>query len=59
MLMRSFTLLLFMLMVPAVAGAQMKVVTTTEDLGALTREIGVKHCCFTPMQMNRVLDFVS
>jgi ABC-type Zn uptake system ZnuABC Zn-binding protein ZnuA len=29
-----------MLLVPAIAGAQVKVVTTTEDLGSLTREIG-------------------
>ena len=40
MMMKTFTLLLSLLVMPAVAGAQMKVVTTTEDLGSLTREVG-------------------
>jgi zinc/manganese transport system substrate-binding protein len=39
-MMRSLTLLTLMLLAPAIASAQMKVVTTTEDLGSLTREIG-------------------
>ena len=39
-MMRTFTLLLSLSLLPAVAGAQVKVVTTTEDLGSLTREIG-------------------
>jgi ABC-type Zn uptake system ZnuABC Zn-binding protein ZnuA len=33
-------LLLLLLLVPAAAGAQVHVVTTTEDLGSLTREVG-------------------
>ena len=40
MMMKPLTLLFSLLLVPAVAGAQVKVVTTTEDLGALTREVG-------------------
>jgi ABC-type Zn uptake system ZnuABC Zn-binding protein ZnuA len=40
MILRSFKFLALMLLVPAIAGAQVKVVTTTEDLGSLTREIG-------------------
>ena len=40
MLRRSFTLLFLMLLVPAIAGAQLKVVATTEDLGSLASEIG-------------------
>src|SRR5215213_4627164 len=40
MMMRSLTFLTLMLMAPAIASAQMKVVTTTEDLGSLTREVG-------------------
>jgi zinc/manganese transport system substrate-binding protein len=40
MLMRSYRLLLLLLLVPAAAGAQVHVVTTTEDLGSLTREVG-------------------
>ena len=40
MMMKTFTLLLSLLLMPAVAGAQLKVVTTTEDLGSLTREVG-------------------
>ena len=40
MLRRSFVLFLVMLGAPAIANAQMKVVTTTEDLGSLAREIG-------------------
>ncbi len=39
-MMRTFALLLSLSLLPAVAGAQVKVVTTTEDLGSLTREIG-------------------
>jgi zinc/manganese transport system substrate-binding protein len=40
MLRRSFPLLFLMLLAPAIASAQLKVVATTEDLGSLTREIG-------------------
>ena len=40
MLMRTYRLLLLLLLVPAVAGAQVHVVTTTEDLGSLAREVG-------------------
>jgi ABC-type Zn uptake system ZnuABC Zn-binding protein ZnuA len=40
MLRRSFTLLFLMLLAPAIASAQLKVVTTTEDLGSLTSAIG-------------------
>ena len=40
MFLRSFTFLALMLLVPALAGAQVKVVSTTEDLGSLAREIG-------------------
>ena len=40
MMMKTFTLLLSLLVMPAVADAQLKVVTTTEDLGSLTREVG-------------------
>ena len=40
MMMKTFTLLFSLLLMPAVAGAQVKVVTTTEDLGSLTREVG-------------------
>ena len=40
MVMRSLKLLLWLLLVPVVAGAQVRVVTTTEDLGSLAREIG-------------------
>src|SRR4249920_2649506 len=40
MLMRSYRLLLLLLLVPAVTGAQVRVVTTTEDLGSLTQEVG-------------------
>ena len=40
MLRRSFPLLFLMLLAPAMASAQLKVVATTEDLGSLTREIG-------------------
>src|SRR5215203_5939239 len=39
-MMKLFTLLLSLLLMPAVAGAQVKVVTTTEDLSALARDIG-------------------
>ena len=37
---RSFTFLFLMLLAPAIAGAQLKVVATTEDLGSLATEIG-------------------
>jgi zinc/manganese transport system substrate-binding protein len=40
MLRRSFTFLFLMLLAPAIASAQLKVVATTEDLGSLAREIG-------------------
>jgi zinc/manganese transport system substrate-binding protein len=40
MFLRSFKFLALMLLVPALAGAQVKVVSTTEDLGSLAREIG-------------------
>ena len=40
MVMRTFKLLLLLLLLPAAARAELKVVTTTEDLGSLTREIG-------------------
>jgi zinc/manganese transport system substrate-binding protein len=40
MFLRSFTFVALMLLVPALAGAQVKVVSTTEDLGSLAREIG-------------------
>src|SRR6476619_6314655 len=40
MFLRSFKFLVLMLLVPAIAGAQVKVVSTTEDLGSLAREIG-------------------
>src|SRR6476659_5028971 len=40
MLRRSFTLLFLMLLAPAIASAQLKVVATTEDLGSLATEIG-------------------
>jgi len=40
MLMRSFRLLSWLLLAPAVASAQVRVVTTTEDLASLTREVG-------------------
>jgi len=40
MLKRTYRLLLLLLLVPAVAGAQVHVVTTTEDLGSLAREVG-------------------
>jgi ABC-type Zn uptake system ZnuABC Zn-binding protein ZnuA len=38
--MRSLKLWLWLLLVPVVAGAQVRVVATTEDLGSLAREIG-------------------
>ena len=37
---RSLTFFLLMLLAPAVASAQLKVVATTEDLGSLANEIG-------------------
>src|SRR6186713_301084 len=40
MLRRSLTLLFLMLLAPAMASAQLKVVATTEDLGSLASEIG-------------------
>jgi zinc/manganese transport system substrate-binding protein len=40
MLRRSFTFLFLVLLAPAIASAQLKVVATTEDLGSLAREIG-------------------
>src|SRR6187401_2574589 len=40
MLRRSFTFLFLMLLAPALANAQLKVVATTEDLGSLASEIG-------------------
>src|SRR5689334_25065252 len=40
MLRRSFTLLFLLLLTPAIASAQLKVVATTEDLGSLATEIG-------------------
>ena len=40
MLRRSLTFLFLMLLAPAIAGAQLKVVATTEDLGSLASEIG-------------------
>src|SRR6188768_2482091 len=40
MLRRSLTFLFLMLLAPAIASAQLKVVTTTEDLGSLASEIG-------------------
>ena len=40
MLRRTYRLLLLLLLVPAAAGAQVHVVTTTEDLGSLAREVG-------------------
>src|SRR6478736_600374 len=40
MLRRSFTFLFLMLLAPAIASAQLKVVATTEDLGSLATEIG-------------------
>ena len=40
MFLRSFKFVALMLLVPALAGAQVKVVSTTEDLGSLAREIG-------------------
>jgi ABC-type Zn uptake system ZnuABC Zn-binding protein ZnuA len=40
MFLRSLKFVALMVLVPALAGAQVKVVTTTEDLGSLTREIG-------------------
>ena len=40
MLRRSFTFLFLMLLAPAIASAQLKVVATTEDLGSLASEIG-------------------
>lgn len=40
MFLRSLKFLALMLLVPAIAGAQVKVVTTTEDLGSLAKEIG-------------------
>ena len=40
MLKRSLTFLFLMLLAPAIASAQLKVVATTEDLGSLAREIG-------------------
>jgi ABC-type Zn uptake system ZnuABC Zn-binding protein ZnuA len=46
---RLFTLLLTVLLLPAVAGAQVKVVTTTEDLGSLTREVGGDKVAVTPL----------
>lgn len=49
MLRRSFTLLFLMLMAPAIASAQLKVVTTTEDLGSLASEIGGDKVSVTPL----------
>ena len=49
MMMKIFTLLLSLLLMPAVAGAQVKVVTTTEDLGSLTREVGGDKVAVTPL----------
>src|SRR4030095_1398765 len=40
MLRRSLTFLFLMLLAPAIAHAQLKVVATTEDLGSLASEIG-------------------
>jgi len=40
MLKRSLTFLFLMLLAPAIASAQLKVVATTEDLGSLASEIG-------------------
>jgi len=40
MFLRSFKFVALILLVPALAGAQVKVVSTTEDLGSLAREIG-------------------
>ena len=40
MLRRAFTFLFLMLLAPALANAQLKVVATTEDLGSLASEIG-------------------
>jgi ABC-type Zn uptake system ZnuABC Zn-binding protein ZnuA len=40
MFLRSLKFLALMLLVPTLAGAQVKVVSTTEDLGSLAREIG-------------------
>src|SRR6476619_3176491 len=40
MFLRSFKFLVLMLLVPAIAGARVRVVATTEDLGSLAREIG-------------------
>lgn len=48
-MMRTFTLLLSLSLLPAVAGAQVKVVTTTEDLGSLTREIGGEKVSVTAL----------
>jgi ABC-type Zn uptake system ZnuABC Zn-binding protein ZnuA len=49
MMMKTFTLLFSLLLMPAVAGAQVKVVTTTEDLGSLTREVGGDKVAVTPL----------
>jgi ABC-type Zn uptake system ZnuABC Zn-binding protein ZnuA len=49
MLRRSFTLLFLMLLAPAIASAQLKVVTTTEDLGSLASEIGGDKVSVTPL----------
>ena len=40
MVMRTLKLLLLLFLLPSAARAELKVVTTTEDLGSLTREIG-------------------
>src|SRR3982751_5566024 len=40
MVLRSFKCLPSLLMLPSIAQAQLKVVTTTEDLGSLAREVG-------------------
>jgi ABC-type Zn uptake system ZnuABC Zn-binding protein ZnuA len=48
-MMKTFTLLFSLLLMPAVAGAQVKVVTTTEDLGSLAREVGGDKVAVTPL----------
>jgi len=49
MLRRSFTFLFLMLVAPAIASAQLKVVATTEDLGSLASEIGGDKVSVTPL----------
>ena len=46
---QTLSFLFLMLLAPAIASAQLKVVATTEDLGSLAREIGGDKVAVTPL----------